>query len=152
MTDSAINLGSLNGESISKTNARPRGDKRANDVIEARQRRLYKHQLEGLTPRQLVYEHASRESVAVTTAWRDWRVVQAWNEEDWARDREKMLSRLQQMRSKLFHQALKKGQLQTAAQVLDSLGRVLGEAAPEQIAISAPQLSIKIEDKGPLKD
>ncbi len=149
MTDSALPLGPLNDGAISKTNARPRGDKRSNDVIEARQRRLYKHQLEGLTPRQLVYEHASRESVAVTTAWRDWRVVQAWNEEDWARDREKMLSRLQQMRSKLFHQALKKGQLQTAAQVLDSLGRVLGEAAPEQIAVSAPNLQIQIENKNP---
>jgi aspartate/tyrosine/aromatic aminotransferase len=85
--------------------------------------------------------------VSISTAWRDWKVINAWNEEDWARDRENMLSRLQQMRSKLFHQALKKGQLQTAAQVLDSLGRVIGEAAPEQIAVSAPNLQIQIESK-----
>ena len=147
MTDSAIQLGQTSQPSISKPNARPRGDKRADMVIEARQRRLYRHQLEGLTARQLVYEHAARESVSISTAWRDWKVINAWNEEDWARDRENMLSRLQQMRSKLFHQALKKGQLQTAAQVLDSLGRVIGEAAPEQIAVSAPNLQIQIESK-----
>ena len=47
---------------------------------------------------------------------------------------------------KLFNQAMKKGQLQTAAQVLDSLGRVLGESV-ENININAPQLSISVEDK-----
>ncbi len=147
MTDSAISTGEFLQPEIVEKKVKPRGDRRADAVIEARQRRLYRHQLDGLTARQLVYEHAQRESVSVTTAWRDWRAVNAWNEEDWARDRENMLSRLQQMRSKLFHQALKKGQLQTAAQVLDSLGRVLGEASPEVVAVSAPTLHVVVEDK-----
>ena len=51
------------------------------------------------------------------------------------------------MRTKLFHQALKKGQLQTASQVLDSIGRVIGESV-ETVNIQAPELKISIEDKG----
>ena len=67
-------------------------------------------------------------------------------EEDWKNDRENMLPRLQHMRTKLFHQALKKGQLQTASQVLDSIGRVIGEST-EVVNIQAPDLTIKIENK-----
>ena len=68
------------------------------------------------------------------------------NEEDWEKDRESMLARIQQMRIRLFNQAVKKGQLQTAAQILDSLGKVIGESV-ETVNIQAPELSIRIEDK-----
>ena len=122
------------------------GAKNPTAVVEARCQRLYKRQLEGLTARQLVLDHASRESISVPTAWRDWKAVNAWNEEDWQKDRENMLSRLQSMRIKLFNQAMKKGQLQTAAQVLDSLGRVIGESV-ETVNIQAPELAIKVEAK-----
>ena len=115
-------------------------------VIEARRQKLYKRQLEGKTTRQLVLEHAATEGIGIETAWTDWRKVKSWNDEDWEKDREKMIGRLQGMRMKLFNQAMKKGQLQTAAQVLDSLGRVLGESV-ENININAPQLSISVEDK-----
>ena len=115
-------------------------------MIEARRQRLYKRQLEGMTTRQLVLDHASKEQIGVETAWSDWRKVKSWNDEDWEKDREKMVARFQGMRMKLFNQAMKKGQLQTAAQVLDSLGRVLGESV-ENININAPQLSISVEDK-----
>ena len=50
------------------------------------------------------------------------------------------------MRMRLFEQAVRKGQLQTAAQILDSLGKVLGESV-ENININAPQLSIQVEEK-----
>ena len=115
-------------------------------VIEDRRRRLYRRQLDGLSARALVYEHAEKEQVSIPTAWRDWAAIKEWNEEDWQRDRENMLARLQHMRTKLFHQALKKGQLQTAAQVLDGIGRVIGEST-ETINIQAPDLKIQIEDK-----
>ena len=69
-----------------------------------------------------------------------------WNEEDWQKDRENMLSRLQSMRIKLFNQAMKKGQLQTAAQILDSLGKVVGESV-ETVNINAPELAIRVEPK-----
>ena len=116
-------------------------------VIEDRRRRLYRRQLDGLSARALVYEHAEKEQVSIPTAWRDWAAIKEWNEEDWQRDRENMLARLQHMRIKLFHQALKKGQLQTASQVLDSIGRVIGESV-ETVNIQAPELKISIEDKG----
>nr|BAR38726.1 putative sigma factor [uncultured Mediterranean phage uvMED] len=122
------------------------GRRQPDVVIEARRQKLYKRQLEGKTTRQLVLEHAATEGIGIETAWTDWRKVKSWNDEDWEKDREKMVSRLQGMRMKLFNQAMKKGQLQTAAQVLDSLGRVLGESV-ENININAPQLSISVEDK-----
>jgi hypothetical protein len=130
-----------------KKERRTRGDKRAEEFIEARRRRLYRHQLDGHSTRQLVYDHAAREGIGVATAWRDWHQVSIWNEEDWKKDRENMLARIQTMRIRLVNAAMKKGQLQTAAQVLDSLGRVLGESTPEQVSVQVPLLNINVEPK-----
>ena len=80
------------------------------------------------------------------TAWEDWKQVKVWNDEDWNKDREKMIGRLQGMRMNLFNKAVKRGQYQTAAQILDSLGKVLGESE-ETINLKTPQLSIKVEEK-----
>jgi len=115
-------------------------------AIEARQQRLYKRQLEGLPARQLVLDHATKESISTSRAWWDWKQVNAWNEEDWQKDREHMLARLQAARLRLYEKAIRKGQLQTAAQVLDSIGKVIGESV-EHVSIQAPELSIKIEKK-----
>ena len=57
-----------------------------------------------------------------------------------------MISHLQSMRIRLYEKAIRKGQLQTAAQILDSLGKVVGESG-ENININAPELSIKVEPK-----
>ena len=122
------------------------GKSQPDAVIEARRQKLYSRQLTGKTTRQLVLEHASREQIGIDTAWSDWKQVKKWNDEDWEKDREKMISRVQGMRMRLFEQAVRKGQLQTAAQILDSLGRVLGESV-ENININAPQLSIQVEEK-----
>ena len=107
---------------------------------------MYSRQLEGLTTRELVLDHATKENIGVDTAWRDWGKVKEWNDEDWEKDREKMISRLQGMRMRLFEQAVRKGQLQTAAQILDSLGKVVGESV-ENINLNTPQLSISVEPK-----
>ena len=122
------------------------GKRQPDAEIEARRQKLYSRQLTGKTTRQLVLEHASREQIGVETAWSDWRKVKEWNDEDWEKDREKMISRLQGMRMRLFEQAVKKGQLQTAAQILDSLGKVVGESV-ENINLNTPQLSISVEPK-----
>ena len=122
------------------------GKRQPDAVIEARRQKLYSRQLTGKTTRQLVLEHASREQIGIDTAWSDWKKVKQWKDEDWEQDREKMISRVQGMRMRLFEQAVRKGQLQTAAQILDSLGKVLGESV-ENININAPQLSIQVEEK-----
>ena len=115
-------------------------------VVEQRRQRLYKRQLDGLPTRHLVLEHSSREGVCVKTAWNDWKEVNKWNEEDWQKDRENMISRLQAMRVRLFDKAVRKGQYQTAAQILDSLGKVVGESI-ETVNINAPELAIRIENQ-----
>ena len=115
------------------------------DVLK-RSQRLYARQLEGKTTRQLVIEHANIEQVSETTAWEDWNKVKKWNDEDWQKDRETLLPRLQAMRVRLFNKAVKKGQLQTAAQILDSLGKVIGESV-ETVNIQAPELSIRVAPK-----
>lgn len=119
---------------------------RTTQAKEDRIRRLYRRQLDGLSARALVYEHKEKEQVSINTAWRDWAEVKKLVDEDWQSDRENMLARLQHMRTKLFNQALKKGQLQTASQVLDSIGRVIGESV-ETVNIQAPELKISIENK-----
>ena len=122
------------------------GKRQPDAVIEARRQKLYSRQLTGKTTRQLVLEHASREQIGVETAWSDWRKVKEWNDEDWEKDRDKMISRLQGMRMRLFEQAVRKGQLQTSAQILDSLGKVVGESV-ETVNINAPELAIRIENQ-----
>ena len=116
------------------------------EKVQERAQRLYSRQLEGQTTRQLVIEHSKIEQISITTAWEDWGRVKTWNTEDWDKDRENMLPRLQAMRVRLFNKAVKKGQLQTAAQILDSLGKVIGESI-ETVNIQAPELSIKVENK-----
>ena len=115
-------------------------------VIEQRRHRLYKRQLDGLPTRHLVLEHASKEGVCVKTAWNDWNEVSKWNDEDWQKDRENMIARIQAMRVRLFDKAVRKGQFQTAAQILDSLGKVVGESV-ETVNINAPELAIRIENQ-----
>ena len=125
--------------------AKKRTRSSGSDVLK-RSQRLYARQLEGKTTRQLVIEHANIEGISETTAWQDWDKVKVWNNEDWEKDRETLLPRLQAMRVRLFNKAVKKGQLQTAAQILDSLGKVIGESV-ETVNIQAPELSIKVEPK-----
>ena len=115
-------------------------------VIEARCQRLYSKQLEGKTTRQLVIEHSHREGISETTGWADLNKVKEWNDQDWLKERDKMIPRLQAMRMRLFNKAVSKGQLQTAAQILDSLGKVVGESV-ETVNIQAPELAIRIEPK-----
>ena len=125
--------------------AKKRTRSSVSDVLK-RSQRLYARQLEGKTTRQLVIEHANIEGISETTAWQDWDKVKVWNNEDWEKDRETLLPRLQAMRVRLFNKAVKKGQLQTAAQILDSLGKVVGESV-ETVNIQAPELSIRVEPK-----
>ena len=108
MADSVLrnSNGQFTSERASK-DGRVCGKRQPDAVIEARRQKLYSRQLTGKTTRQLVLEHASTEQIGVETAWSDWRKVKEWNDEDWEKDREKMISRLQGMRMRLFEQAVR---------------------------------------------
>ena len=134
------------GQDVNKP-ARPYGKRNPDAVIEERRKRLYKRQLSGLTVRQLVLEHADRESIAEATAWRDWDAVKTWNEEDWQRDRDSIVSRLQAMRLRAIDAAIRKGQIGSAQLLMRDLGAVVGEVAPEAAAAAAPVLRVEIDDK-----
>ena len=127
---------------------RPYGKRNPDAVIEERRKRLYKRQLTGLTVRQLVLEHADRESIAEATAWRDWDAVKEWNETDWQKDRESIVSRLQGMRLRAIDAAIRKGQIGSAQLLMRDLGAVVGEVSPEVLAqTQQPSLSIVVEDR-----
>jgi hypothetical protein len=126
---------------------RPYGKRNPYAVIEERRKRLYKRQLSGLTVRQLVLEHADRESIGEVTAWRDWDAVKQWNEDDWQKDRESIVSRIQGMRLRAIDAAIRKGQIGSAQLLMRDLGAVVGEVSLETQAAAAPGLTITVEDK-----
>ena len=55
------------------------GKRNPKSHIEKRCQRLYTKQLDGLSTRQLVLQHAQREGIAEKTAWSDWKRVTEWN-------------------------------------------------------------------------
>ena len=124
---------------------RPFGLRNSDAVIQGRIQRLYKRQLEGLPCRQLVIDHADREQISIATAWRDWKKVQVLNSEDFKLERENMAGRIFSMRNRLFHASVKRGQMSTAAQVLDSLAKMVGCDQVEEKGSSVPDINIKIE-------
>ena len=94
-----------------------------------------------------VIEARHRESVSITTAWRDWEAVQKWNQEDWGLERETMVARLASLRFKAINQAMKKGQLMVAAQLMAQLGACVQETESLVAGDDAVNLNISIEDK-----
>ena len=125
------------------------GPKSTKEAQLARIQRLYKRQLEGLPVRQLVMEHAAKEQIGMATAWRDWKGVYELVAEDFARERTKMAGRIFMQRQRLFHAAMKRGQMQTAANVLDSLARQVGCDLPEQTT-SLPEIHVRVEQPNEL--
>ena len=116
------------------------------DDILARRQRLYRKQIEGLPARQLVIDHALKENVTERTGWDDWEQVKKWNDEDWTKDRDNMIARIQTIRLRAIDKAMRKGQFMVVQGLLADLGKVVGESV-ETINIQAPELSIKIDKK-----
>ena len=123
---------------------RPFGPKSTKEAQQARIQRLYKRQLEGLPVRQLVVEHAAKEQIGIATAWRDWKGVYDLVAEDFEKERTKMAGRIFMQRQRLFHAAMKRGQMQTAANVLDSLARQVGCDEPTT-SESLPEIRVRVE-------
>ena len=143
----ALEVGAVEVNETPEKKPRPYGKRNPYALIDERQKRLYKRQLSGLPTRQLVLDHADREGIGEVTAWRDWDVVKQWNEGDWLKDRESIVSRLQGMRMRAIELALRKGQISTAQLLMRDLGAVAGEVSVESAAAAAPTLQITVEDK-----
>ena len=139
-------MADVDGQDVNKTQ-RPYGKRNPDAVIEERRKRLYRRQLTGLPVRQLVLDHADREGIGEVTAWRDWDAVKQWNEQDWNKDRESIVSRLQAMRMRAIDAAIRKGQIGSAQLLMRDLGAVVGEIAPEAAAAAAPVLRVEIEPR-----
>jgi len=56
-----------------------------------------------------------------------------------------MAGRIFSMRNRLFNASMKRGQIATAAQVLDSLAKMVGCDAAEEKGNNVPDINIKIE-------
>ena len=66
---------------------------------------------------------------------------------DFAGERAEFLNQVNNMRMHTVKKALKRGNFQVVAQLLDSLGRAMGESTQEEAANQQPSLNIVIEDK-----
>ena len=111
-----------------------------------RQQRLYMNMMHGQTTRQCVLQHAKREGISESTAWKDWKVVEHWVVADFTAERETILPRLNAMRMQLIEKSIRRGMLGIANAAIDSLGRACGELSQEQAAAAMPQLQITVEN------
>lgn len=123
------------------------GHRNAEQVIEARRRRLYKHVNNGLSLRANVYAHADREGVSITTAWRDSEAIKAWYVEDFAKERDSVVARLTTLRFRAIEGAIRSKNWQSAASLMDSLSKTFGDGEPGTSAEEI-NLNISIEKQG----
>lgn len=124
-----------------------RGGKGSSVRVEERANWCYAEILNGGTRRQITAKLADRFSVSQRTADEDYsRALELLKAEQVA-TRSDLLNQIQALRLAAVRKALGKGQLQTVAMLLKDMGAVIGEAAPEQQAASAPTLQITVEDK-----
>lgn len=124
-----------------------RGGRGSSVRVEERMNWCYAEILNGGTRRQITAKLTDRFGVSLRTADEDYsRAMNVLKAEQIA-TRGDLLNQVQALRLATVRKALSKGQLQTVAMLLKDMGAVIGEAAPEQLALQVPTLSVKIEDK-----
>ena len=126
-----------------------RGGRGGAQRVEERVNACYAYILEGGTRRQITDRLSSRFGTSVRTADSDYSKAMELLKEEQIATREDLLNQLQALRLAGAKKALAKGQLQTFSMLLKDMGAVIGEAAPETLALEAPNLSIKIEQNAP---
>ena len=126
-----------------------RNGKGAAHRIEERVNACYAYILEGGTRRQIAEKLSSRFNTSIRTSHDDYARAMVLLKEEQVATREDLLNQLQALRLAGAKKALAKGQLQTFSMLLKDMGAVIGEAAPETLALEAPNLSIKIEQNAP---
>ena len=115
--------------------------------VEERAQAAYTYILEGGTRIQICEKLASRFGVSVRTGHEDYRRAMELLKEEQQGTRDELLNQLQALRLATVQKALKRGHFQTVATLLADMGKTIGEAQPEQIALQVPELFIKVEDK-----
>jgi len=124
-----------------------RGGKGSSVRVEERANWCYAEILNGGTRRQITQKLADRFNVSQRTADEDYSRATELLKTEQIATRSQLLNQIQALRLSACRKAMAKGQLQTVAMLLKDMGAVIGEAAPEQLAAAAPQLTISIEDK-----
>ena len=124
-----------------------RGGKGTQQRMDERMNYAYATMLEGGTRRQVLQKVMDRFGVSEVTASRDYSSAMELLKTEQIETRGNLLNQIQALRLATVKKALTKGQLQTVAMLLKDMGAVIGEAAPEQQAIQAPNLVIQVEDK-----
>ena len=114
--------------------------------VEERAQVCYGYILEGGTRHQICTRISDRFNVSLRTAHDDYKRAMVLLKEEQQGTREELLNQIQALRLASVMRAMKKQQWQTVAMLLKDMGAVIGEAAPEQLSLSVPNLSIKIED------
>jgi len=115
--------------------------------VEERAQAAYSYILEGGTRIQIAQKIVSRFNCSLRTAHDDYKRAMTLLREEQQGTREELLNQLQALRLATVQRALKRGHYQTVATLLGDMGRVIGEAAPEQLALQVPTLDIRIENE-----
>ena len=118
-----------------------------NAQMEERVNAAYMLLLSGGSTRENVCQLATRYGVSYRQAYNYIADAKKLMTLDFAGERAEFLNQVNNMRMHTVKKALKRGNFQVVAQLLDSLGRAMGEGSVEEAANAAPNLNITIEDK-----
>jgi len=122
-----------------------RGGRGTKEKMQERMDAAYLYILDGGTRRQITARIVQRFNVSQRTADDDYARAMGTLKTEQVATRGDLLNQIQALRLVTIQKALKRGQLQTVANLLKDMGAVIGEVAPEQLAAQAPQLNISIE-------
>ena len=115
--------------------------------MEERVTAAYNLMLSGGSRRSNAAALASRFGVSIRQADNYISQAQELLRTDFQGQKEEILIQVNALRMTAIRKAMKRGNLQVVAHLLDSLARGMGEGSQEQAAAAAPSLSIVVEDK-----
>ena len=115
--------------------------------MEERVTAAYNLMLSGGSRRSNAGHLASRFGVSIRQADSYISAAQQLLKTDFEGQRDEILNQVNALRMTAINKALKRGNLQVVAHLLDSVARSFGEGSQESQAAAAPQLQITIDDK-----
>ena len=115
--------------------------------MEERVTAAYNLMLTGGSRRSNAGHLASRFGVSIRQAENYISAAQQLLKTDFEGQRDEILNQVNALRMTAINKALKRGNLQVVAHLLDSVARSFGEGSQENQAAAAPTLNITVEDK-----